>query len=226
MTKTSTAMTRCRRQWMLATLLLCLLPLQLWAEMSYQEGVHYQRLETAAIPRDPGKIEVIEIFWYGCSHCYRLEPALQNWVANLSRDVDFWRSPGIWNGRMELHAQAFYTAEALNMIDKLHKPIFDALNQQNQPLGSKEEIRTLFTRYGVKADEFDQLFDSFGVQSKVKQASSRFRDFRLTGVPAFVVNGKYKVTGEKLKSEDEMLKVVGYLIGLERKARAAPAAAH
>lgn len=213
-------------RWILSALLLGLLPLQLRAEPDYQEGVHYQKLTTAAVTRDPGRIEVIEIFWYGCPHCYKLEPTLQNWSANLSRDVDFWRSPAMWNGRMELHAQAFYTAEALNLLEKLHKPLFDALNPQGQQLASKEEIRALFTRQGVKAEEFDQVFDSFGVQSKVKQANSRFRDFRLTGVPAFIVNGKYRVTGEKLKSEDEMLKVVDYLIGQERKARAAPAAAH
>ncbi|HEY6131417.1 MAG TPA: thiol:disulfide interchange protein DsbA/DsbL, partial [Halioglobus sp.] len=167
---------------------------------------------------EPGKIEVMEFFWYGCGHCYSFEPMLEQWKKNLPKDVSFHGIPAIWQEKMELHAKAYYTAEALGVLDTMHPVIFKAMNVDHKPLSSLEDIAALFTANGVSAEDFDKTFNSFGVSSQVRQAVATGKAAQITGTPALMVNGKYHISGRKAGSQADMLKVADYLIQQERAA--------
>ncbi len=203
------------------------LPLSACAEKAdtaakYVEGEHYIALKQPVRTSDPTKIEVAEVFWYGCGHCFTFEPMLNSWAKTLPSDVNVVHSPGIWNDRMKLHAQAFYTAKVMKVMDRVHQPIFDALNLKQMPLATEADIKRLFEANGVDGAKFDKVFNSFGVNSQVRQAESRMRSYGIRGTPEIIVNGKYRISTGTAGGQPEMLKVAEYLISKERAARAAP----
>ncbi len=204
---------------MRSILVLLFLPLIVLAG-DYKEGQHYQVLPDAVRTRDASKIEVVELFWYGCSHCFRFEPLLQKWETSLGKDVDFWQSPAMWNEPMKLHARAFYVIESLGLADKkvreMHHAMFDALNVSGKKLASKGELAEFFASHGISQEDFNKAFDSFGVGSKVNLADARARSYKISGTPELVVNGKYRVSGSMAGSAADMLKVVDHLIAMER----------
>jgi thiol:disulfide interchange protein DsbA len=188
-------------------MMLCLMPAGLRAaDALFVEGTHYERLPEPVRTADPARIEVVELFWYGCSHCFQFEPLLAKWEPALAKDVDFHRSPAMWNKLMAVHAQAFYAAEALGVLNKLNQPLFEALNVQRKRLVAN----------GVTDADFRKAFNSFGVHSKVKQADARQRSYKTTGTPEMIVNGKFRVSARLAGSPESMLKVVDFLIAKER----------
>jgi len=186
---------------------------------SYEAGVHYAVLETPSRTSDPSKIEVTEVFWYGCSHCFRFEPMVQQWKSNAADDINFVHSPAMWNKLMETHARAFYAAKALGVFDKLHQPLFNALNLESRKLQNADELAELFVAHGVEKAAFLKAFKSFGVTSQVKQADARARSYRITGTPEMIVDGKYRVSAKMAGGQDKMLKVVDFLINKVRTER-------
>jgi protein dithiol oxidoreductase (disulfide-forming) len=184
----------------------------------YIAGEHYDVISPAIRTSSPGKIEVVEFFWYGCGHCYTFEPVLTQWKTTLADDVAFTPSPAIWNKPMELHAKAFYAAQALGVSEKMHLPIFQAMNVDGKRLGSEQDIAGVFSSHGVTEEDFGKAFNSFGVSSQVNQASARARAAKITGTPELMVNGKYRVSSRKAGSQADMLKVVEFLIAKERGA--------
>ena len=203
----------------LAFALFAMLPLAACAqENTYVEGKHYDLISPRLRPHDPGKIEVIEFFWYGCGHCYNFEPLVTQWKKTLADDVSFMPSPALWNAPMALHAQAFYTAQALGVLDSVHGALFAAMNVDKKRLGSEAEISKVFTDNGVDAEAFTKTFRSFGITSQVKQADARARGARITGTPEMVVAGKYRVGTRKAGTQADMLKIVDFLIEKERAA--------
>jgi thiol:disulfide interchange protein DsbA len=204
---------------LLAIALFGLLPLAACAEEeTYVEGIHYEPVSPALRARDPDKIEVLEFFWYGCGHCYNFEPLLVQWKKSLPDDVDFVASPAMWNGPMGLHAQAFYTAQALDVLEPLHNALFAAMNVDKKRLASEQEIGQVFVANGVANDAFSGTFSSFGVNSQVRQADARARSARITGTPEMVVAGKYRVSTRQAGSQAVMLKIADFLIEKERAA--------
>lgn len=196
-------------------------PLSVMAEQSadkYVEGTHYDLITPAIRTTEPDKIEVAEFFWYGCGHCYNFEPMIVQWKKTLADDVNFVGSPAMWNPLMELHAKAFYAADALGVLDTLHPVLFQAMNVDRKKLGSQEEIAELFAAHGVAVEDFNKAFESFGVGSQVRQANSRARAAKITGTPALMVNGKYHISSRKAGSQANMLKIAEYLIEKERAA--------
>jgi len=183
----------------------------------YKAGTHYEVLETPVRTSDPKRIEVAEVFWYGCSHCFSFEPMVSTWANQLPEDVNFVHSPAIWHKNMELHARAYYTAKALKVVDPVHLAIFEAMNLKRNKLASKEAIAEIFVAQGVDLDKFNKTFDSFGVVSATKQADARQRSYGIKGTPEMVVNGKYRLSAKMAGGQGEMLKVADYLIGLERQ---------
>lgn len=182
----------------------------------YVEGTHYDVLEKPVRTADPNKIEVIEIFWYGCPHCYAFEPLIESWAKSLPADVAFVRSPGMWNALMETHAQIFYAAQELNVLDKIHGAAFNEIHQKNNYLQTEAEVKALFLAQGVSAEDFDKTWKSFAVTSAVKKAGTRMRDYGIRGVPNLVVNGKYRITGDGSTTQADMLKIVDFLVNKER----------
>jgi thiol:disulfide interchange protein DsbA len=184
-------------------------------------GAHYTELDTPVRTNDASKVEVVEAFWYGCSHCFRFEPLLNNWVSNLADDVDFILFPAQWNQLMQIHAQIYYTAEALDVVDVIHEPAFEAINLQGNRLQNERQIGALFADHGVSEDDFSAAFNSFAVRTKVNQGDRRMQDYQIRSTPNIIVNGKYVITtGESVPTQQDMLNVVDFLIEKERQAMA------
>jgi len=183
----------------------------------FMEGDHFRRMTSSqGTSSAPDKIEVAEIFWYGCSHCYNFDPLIDQWKANLPADVSVVRIPVIWNPTNEVHARAMYTAEALGIRDKAHAEIFKAIHQQNNQLSSQEGLATFFARLGVENDAFVEAYNSFGVNSAVKRAENLTRRYGVKSVPILIVNGKYAVDGPKIQTFGDMLNVAAELTQRER----------
>ncbi|WP_438951027.1 thiol:disulfide interchange protein DsbA/DsbL [Porticoccus sp.] len=186
------------------------------AEEPYKAGVHYEVLTEAVVTSNPAKIEVAEVFWYGCSHCYSFEPVLNKWTQALPEDVDFVRVPAIWHPIMRLHAKAYFTAKALKSLDQIHEPIFEAMNLKKAKLKTEEEIAALFEAQGIDRARFTKVFNSAGINMAVDLAEKKQERYRTQGTPEMVVNGKYRISGRDNGGNEGMLKVVSYLIEQER----------
>ena len=189
------------------------------AQKTYVAGKDYLVLEQPVHTRDPHKIEVVEVFWYGCPHCYHFDPLVNKWEQQQADDVDFWRSPAIWNGRMKVHAQMFYTAEALGIMKKMHHVMFTALVIERKPLAEEKQVEDLFAAHGVDREKFKQAYESFGVKSQVSQADARARSYHIAGTPEMIVDGKYRVTAGLAGGQAQMLKIVDFLVTKERAAK-------
>ena len=184
----------------------------------YVAGTHYTELAAPVNTNDSSKVEVLEAFWYGCSHCFRFEPLIANWEATAGEDVDFVRFPAMWNALMEVHAQVYYTAEAMDALDTVHEPVFNAINIEGNRLQNENQIGALFAKYGISEEDFSKAFNSFTVRTKVNQAKQRMQAYEIRSTPNMIVNGKYLVaTGETVRTQAEMLEVVDFLIEKERQ---------
>lgn len=194
------------------------------AAADFKEGVHYIKLAEPVRQRDPKKIEVVEVFQYGCPHCYHFEPKARAWKKTLAADVDFYPMPVVWSAPGQLHAQAYYAALALGSLDKIHAALFEAFHEKGNHLDSKDRIQQVFVANGVSAENFAKAFGSFGVMSQVNQAKARALSYKIDGTPELIVAGKYRVDGKLLGKDDshqKMLEVADFLIAKERQARAA-----
>ena len=187
----------------------------------YLPGTHYVELSTPVRTADPSKVEVVEAFWYGCSHCFRFEPLLQNWASNLPDDVEFVLFPAQWDPLMKIHSQIYYTAEALDVVDVIHEPAFNAINVEGNRLQNEAQIGALFAKHGISEDDFTAAFNSFAVRTKVNQGDRRMQGYQIRSTPNMIVNGKYLIaTGESVPTQQEMLNVVDFLIEKERQSMA------
>ena len=182
------------------------------------QGFGYQTLSAAQPTQDKTKVEVIEFFWYGCPHCYVFEPVLKEWLKTLPKNVTFIRQPAVFSEVWEKHGKAYFVAEALNMVDKVHADFFDAIQNKKQKLETEEELAAFFVAHGAKKEDFQTAYKSFGVDTKVKQAKTMASRYGLTGVPTLVVNGKYVTSGSLAGSHENMIKVLNQLIVQESKA--------
>lgn len=190
-------------------------------EWRYKAGQHYTTLASAqGTSSSPDKVEVAEIFWYGCPHCYEADPLIKSWAARLPPDVSFVRLPVMWNPTTQIHARLFYTAKSLNKIDEMHDVIFREFHLNQNRLADESEIQKLFERFGVSSDDFQKTFRSFAVEGQLRRAKDLTARYSVQGVPMMVVNGKYTVTlgpPPGVKSFDEMLAVAAELAERERQ---------
>jgi thiol:disulfide interchange protein DsbA len=190
------------------------------ADWKYQEGKHFRRMTTSqGTSSAPDKIEVAEVFWYGCPHCYDFEPVIDKWTSGLPGDVAFVRIPVVWSPTHQIHARIMYTAEALGKLDEMHTGIFEAIHQQGNKLTTEDELVEFFAEYDVSEEDFRDAFNSFGVSSSVKRAENLGRRYNIRSVPVIVVNGKYATDAADIRTFDEMIAVTNELVERERTAR-------
>jgi protein dithiol oxidoreductase (disulfide-forming) len=161
-----------------------------------------------------GKIEVVELFWYGCIHCYNLEPALEGWLKKLPPDAQFRRVPAVFNPRWEHDARIFYAFEALKLLDKLHRPFFDAIHQDRLRTDDPKALAQWLQKQGVDAQKFSDVMKSFSVHSKTQRAKLMTAGYKIDGTPAIAVDGRYTVS-----AGEGMLETVSQLIDQARKQR-------
>ncbi len=194
-------------------------PAQIW---KFKEGQHYIRM----VPSQPtmggaDKVEVAEFFWYGCPHCYSFEPTINAWAESMPAGARFVRIPVVWNTVHELHARLFYTMEVLARNGTLadgeafHNAVFQEIQTRGNRLTSEDSIRRLFERFGVDGATFDQTWKSFEVDQKLRVAKDLGRRYSIQGVPAVVVNGKYRTGGQEAGSYDAVPDVIDELIARE-----------
>ncbi len=204
----------------LLALLLPLAALSAHAAEEIYEGFQYARLETPVEPAASaaGKVEVVELFWYGCGHCNSFEPFLHEWLQRKPQHVEFIRIPAIFNSNQwRLHARAYYTAEVLGIVDKIHTPMFNALHQQKRLLNTEQQLAAFFAEFGIEQKKFLDTFKSFAVDVKVNRAERLTQRYGISGVPAMVVAGKYRTDGPMAQSYQGMLNVVDHLVARELK---------
>ena len=151
---------------------------------------------------------------------HRLEPRMKQWLKTKPSNVNFIRIPAIFNARWELHARAFYTAEILGVQDKMHSALFDAINVNKKPLATKKALKSFFVKHGVKADNFDNTFDSFLMNIKINRARKLGERYGVHGVPALIVNGKYMSDGPMASGHANLIKILDHLINIEAKSNA------
>jgi thiol:disulfide interchange protein DsbA len=167
----------------------------------------------------PGKIEVVEFFWYECPHCYDLEPLLERWIPKLAKDVQFRRVPATFNDRWRLSARVFYALESMGLEGKLHKPLMDAIHKDRLRITDERQLSEWLGKQGVDVAKFQAALKSFAVESRLKRAEQLVRDSRIDGVPALMINGRYLVAAGG--SSQRMLDTADALIGQARKDLAA-----
>ncbi len=177
----------------------------------------YEILSPAQPTQNPDKIEVIEFFWYGCPHCYTFEPLLEKWVKSLPKNIEFIRQPAAFNETWAKHAKAYYTAEALGVVDKIHADFFDAVQNKKEKLETEDQLAKFFAAHGINETEFHEAYNSFLVDTKMRQAPIMASRYGITGVPAIIINGKYKTNGTLAGSHEKMIEVMNQLIQQESK---------
>lgn len=181
----------------------------------YVAGTHYQVLDNPVRTADSSRIEVIELFWYGCPGCYAFEPLVANWEQSQSADIDHKRLPAVWNPITEIHAQAFYTAQNLDSLHAVHDRFFNEYHQNRNRLHNEVVIREFFEACGISPADFDRTFNSFSVRTQVNQAEALMARYGPAQTPSLYVNGKYVVTlGDG--GYQQMLDIVDFLVDMER----------
>ena len=192
----------------------------------FQMGVHYTRLSpTQPTSSNPDQVEVAEIFWYGCPHCFAFDPLLEQWRERQPDYVNFVRVPAVWNPLLQLHARAFYTAEALGKGAEMHAEFFREIHERDNMLDSEAKLQDFFGRFGVDATSFKTTFDSFAVQAKLQRADELNRRYRIQSVPTIVVNGKYATDGgHRSAATRSLLELIDELVAAENAKRAERAA--
>jgi thiol:disulfide interchange protein DsbA len=149
-----------------------------------------------------GKIEVAELFWYGCIHCYTLEPALEGWLKKLPADVQFRRIPAVFNQRWAHDAAIFYTFESMGLLEKLHRPFFDAIHRDRLQTDQPAALDEWLAKSGVDTKKFNEMLKSFGIQSKARKAAQLTVASKIDGTPAIVVQGRYQVAASGRMLDD------------------------
>lgn len=188
------------------------------SQAGFEPGKDYVELGVAQQAGADGKIEVREFFWYGCPHCYRLEPYLEAWLEKRPADVAYVRTPGVARAWVS-HAKAYYAFEALGITEKVHRPFFDAIHKGGQTLADVSSIKVFLANYGVDGEAFAKAFNSFGVRTQVENARQLNFRYAVESVPSVTIGGKYKTSASMAGSEGRLMQVIDHLIEKIRQQR-------
>jgi thiol:disulfide interchange protein DsbA len=183
------------------------------------EGTHYVRLgQPLPVTAPAGKVEVVEFFWYGCPHCNAFEPMLEAWTKKLPADVSFRRVPVAFRDEpFGTHQRIYYALETMNQVEAMHRKVFYAIHNDHQKLDKPAEIAALMTKNGVDGAKFVEVMNSFGVQTKARQAKQLAEAYKIDGVPALGVQGRFYTSGSLAGSPEQSLRVTDFLIERSRK---------
>lgn len=198
--------------------LLIIIPLtgtSMAATSAYKEGEAYMVLKQPQPTVDSSKVEVVELFWYGCPHCHSFQPYVEDWLKTNPANVAYVRMPAILREDWSLHARAFYTAELLGILDEIHQPLFNAIHNEKRHLFSEKALMNFFAEFGVDNDTFNNTMHSFAVDTKVRRARQMTRNYMTRGTPAVVVNGKYRTGPGMVKGYDNLIDVIDFLVKKE-----------
>lgn len=185
-------------------------------ENPFEAGKHYTEL---AAPQPTsvgdGMVEVTEVFWYGCPHCYHLEPVVEKWLENKPAKAEFVRMPAPLNKNWEKHARLYYTADALGVLDEVHSDVFAEIHVERNRLATESAAQAFFEKHGVSAGKFKAAYRSFGVDSQLAGTKQLVAGYKLRSVPTFVVAGKYVITASTAGGNEKIFEVVNALVAQE-----------
>ena len=207
------------KNWVIGICAVALFPGLLFAAPTYKEKIHYERVLPAQPTSTDKKVEVVEVFLYTCPHCNNLEPYVHRWLKKKPAGAEFVRMPAVFRPQQELHARAYYTAEILGVLDKVHPAMFEAIHQQKRHLNTDADIQKVFAEHGVSEKDFNRVFRSFAVEAKIRRAKDMSQRYGIPGVPALVVDGKYRTGARLAGGNANIFRVVDYLVEKEAKAQ-------
>ena len=184
---------------------------------TYRAGEHFHLVSNPIAPTNPNVVEVVEVFSYMCIHCFNFDTPVEAWQRKLPEGASFRRSPAVFSPSWKVMAQAFYTAEALGVLEQLHKPMFNALHVDRINIAHERILGRFFQENaGVDPADFERAWQSFAVVAAVEQADSRSKIWGVNAVPQLVVNGKYRLDGQLLRGSNVgMLQVAEWLVARE-----------
>lgn len=183
-----------------------------------KEGSDYLTLEKRAPVEAPaGKVEVVEFFWYSCPHCNRFEPALEEWIKKAPKDVVVRRVPIAFRPDFEPQQRLYYVLEAMNKVAELHKKVFYAIHSEKQLLNTPDLIAAWIEKQGIDKAKFLEMYNSFSVATKARKATQLQDAYRIDGVPALGVAGRYYTSGSLAQTMERALVITDYLIVQARK---------
>ena len=190
------------------------LPAAVRAQTGPVEGRHYVRLtQPMPVSAAPGKFEVIEFFWYGCPHCAALEPALDIWAKQLPDDVAFRRVPVAFRPETYVaHQRLFYALDSLGLVPALQRKVFYAIHVERQRLDNPTEIAAFATKNGIDPLKLAEALNSFGIQAKLKQANQLVDGYKIDGVPAIGIHGRFYTSGTLAGDNERALAVTDFLL--------------
>ncbi|MDM7322175.1 MAG: thiol:disulfide interchange protein DsbA/DsbL [Gammaproteobacteria bacterium] len=187
-----------------------------WVHAAPEEMVHYEVIDPPVkVDAAPGEVVVQELFWYGCGHCYYFDPTLNAWLAKKPANVRFERVAVALNPGWVPLSKAYYALRQLGADERLHTALFDAVHKERRPLNTPEQIADFVASHGVDRESFLKAFNGFAVDAEVRKAQQLARQYGITGVPAMVVQGKYRTSGSLAGSNAKMVEVVDALITKE-----------
>ena len=182
------------------------------ANAAQPDQTEYQTINPPLATHSGNKIEVMEVFWYGCPHCYAFQPYLEKWLKTKPDNVEFRLMPGILNRAWVAHARAYYTAEKLGVLDKIHLQLFDAIHKDRRNIFDEDSIKAFFVQQGVDGNEFSKVYDSKEIDKKLIQAIHVQMNAKVTGVPSLIVDGRYLTSPSMTGSYKSLAHVLNSLI--------------
>jgi len=180
----------------------------------YRLGRDYGSLSRPLPVKQDGVVDVVEVFWYGCGHCYNLAPAVSRWAKQQDSSVNYQKMPVTWGPVHQLHAKLFYTIEALGVGDTVHSAVFTAMHKEGNFLASEGAILKFLEKLGMDRSETIKYMNSFSVRQKVKRATELSKQFKVTATPMIFIDGRYRI--EAKGGHSKMLKVVDHVIALQK----------
>ena len=189
------------------------------ADAPLEAGKQYVELSSAVPVAVPGKIEVVELFWYGCPHCYAFEPTINPWAEKLPADVNFVRIPAMFGGPWDAHGQLFLTLQSMGVESKVHAAVFNAIQKEHKRLTDPDEMADFVATQGIDREKFLQTFNSFAVKGQIAKAKDLAKRYGISGVPTMIVNGKYRFDLGTAGGPEAALNVADQLIAKERAAK-------
>jgi thiol:disulfide interchange protein DsbA len=180
------------------------------------EGKDYKLMSSPQPTTSGKKVEVLEFFFYGCSHCYHLHPFMTEWEKKKPKDVELKYVPVIFNESAEPMARAFYAVEALGQLNKMHDELFKSLYVLNVEMNDEKTITDFVAKYGVDRAKFGAAYNSFAMQSKISRSNQMVQSYGIRGTPTIVVDGKYAITGLQ---PERTIEVLDEVVKIARKER-------
>lgn len=188
---------------------------QVVAQQTYAEGSDYKVISPTVKTSHPDKVVVTEIFWYGCPHCFRVEPYVKKWQKTIPEGVVFEQVPSVINPSWSTHARTFYALKLMGVQQQVHKKLFDTIHLKRKRLNSIDQLAGFVADQGLDEKVFRDSYASFPVDIQIRKNKQIERRYGHSGVPAFIINGKYLASGSMAGSNDRLIKIIDYLIANE-----------